>query len=372
MNIESILEKANLFNELVINSGFKRDMIEYYNAIQQAQNKNVMYMKDLSLKLMHNIDIFKSNALDKELDIILKSSQSFIVDNITQTISRINQDASIDANNYFQKFNQLLTKTNQDIAKNEQEIQEIITIFSRYSAEVIPYGEVGEKAVVSLVFKDLKSTKTLKEFSDILSIWSKILHKYHTILTSDSPEEIKLETIQSGSIDVIFNINVDLALSLTDVFKYGMDLFLGYLLYKEKIKDEIIPTYRGNQALIKSEEERESLMLDNIYIGIKDKIMEQHTNHLESDSNIDLVSLDKKIDNISSIITEHIIRGNEYKILSKIEDKTDDNDEVIESYEEAKIELREATAKSQNNLKKLSTEDTQILLDKYEMKEDID
>lgn len=48
MNIASILNKIKLFEELVIESGFKRDAIDYHQSIQQAHNRNLTFMKDLS------------------------------------------------------------------------------------------------------------------------------------------------------------------------------------------------------------------------------------------------------------------------------------------------------------------------------------
>ena len=51
MNIESILNKIFLFDKLIIKSGFKRDISDYYDAISESQNQNLVFMKDLSSKI---------------------------------------------------------------------------------------------------------------------------------------------------------------------------------------------------------------------------------------------------------------------------------------------------------------------------------
>ena len=57
----------------------------------------------------------------------------------------------------------------------------------------------------------------------------------------------------------------------------------------------------GNKKLIKSEEEREKLMLDNIQDSMKQKAIEQHEKKLELDSGIDKTGLKKKIEEVRSI-----------------------------------------------------------------------
>ena len=39
MNIQSLLDKIDLFNELVVESGFKRDLEAYQTALQNAETQ---------------------------------------------------------------------------------------------------------------------------------------------------------------------------------------------------------------------------------------------------------------------------------------------------------------------------------------------
>ena len=48
MNIESLIHKIKVFNELnSCRSGFKRDITDYRQSIAQAQNRNLVFMKGL-------------------------------------------------------------------------------------------------------------------------------------------------------------------------------------------------------------------------------------------------------------------------------------------------------------------------------------
>ena len=217
----------------------------------------------------------------------------------------------------------------------------------------------------------MNSTSTIKGFTKSLNKWNTVLSTYHTILKSNSPTEIDLECIQNGSIDVVLNINVDVALNLTELFKYGLITFGSYMAYKLKLKEEILNIYEDNEELKKLEDKKENLMLKHIKEKIKIKMNEQHEEHRKHDESIDTTSLDKKIDNVSSLITEHIIKGNEFKLLSKIEDKKDDNGEIIESSEELKKELREATAKVNMGYKELTENDIKLLVEKFETKDEL-
>ena len=72
MNIESLIAKTELFNDLIIKSGFRRDLQDYINTIQQAQNQNLVFMKDLSIKIIENLDFFENYSLNEELQAAAK------------------------------------------------------------------------------------------------------------------------------------------------------------------------------------------------------------------------------------------------------------------------------------------------------------
>ncbi|KUO65986.1 MAG: hypothetical protein ACYCZ2_12860 [Lutibacter sp.] len=364
MNIESLISKIELFNELVIKSGFKRDVTDFIQSIQQAQNRNIVFMKDLSNKVKNKLTDFENYGLDSELTLILRESKPFTELKTLNQLEELDQNTEIDGNAYFAQFNQLLNQLIQQIDQNKNEIDTVLLIFQKYVSED-DYESEGDRALVSLIFKDLKSTGSLKEFAKVLNRWNRMLLVYHTLLTSDSPKEIELVEIQNGSIDVIFNIDFDIAIDLTELIKTGLKVYGAYLLYKSKTAKVIIESYMGNQKLIKQEKDREKLMLENIKESIALKALIQHKEKIKRDKKIEKTSIDVKIEEVSSVITDHIIKGNELKLLTP-PDTTESEEETTN----VAVELREETAKVRETFKKLSTQEKQLLLQKYSIKDD--
>ena len=368
MNIESILEKINLFNELVINSGLKRDVRDYQVSIQVTQNRNLTFMKDISEKLKKSLTIIENNSVPHELKIILKDTTSFCELNTLEKLITIDMDNEIDANTYFTQFNAILTELIREITANENEIDTIEAIFSKYITGSDSYERKEEQALLSLIFKDLKSTGTLKEFSKVLQRWSKVLLMYHTLLKSESPNEVSLVEIQNGSIDVVLNIDIDVAIDLTELFKVGFMAYSSYLVYKSELAKELVASYCGHKKLIASELQREKYLLDNIKESIQVKMQEQHKFSIKEDKKIEQAGIKNKIEETSSLITDHIIKGNEIKLLSVIEEGELEDDD--ENPKDIRIELREITSLVRKRYKSLNPNDKQILLDRYELKDE--
>ena len=283
MNIESLINKIELFENLIFKSGFRRDVQDYINSIQQGQNQNLVFMKDLSQKVKSKLFECENFGLNSELNLALRDNSPFTeVDTLSQ-LEELDSDIEIVANTYFQKFNQILDQLLQNIDENKKELDDVMGVFQKYVSEQTEYDSEDEQAIVSLIFKDSKSTGSLKEFSKVLNRWNRMLIMYHTLLTSQSPDETSLVEIQNGSIDVIFNIDFGIAIDLTELIKTGLKVYGAYLLYKSKTAKEIIDSYMGNTRLIKQETEREKLMLDNIKYSVTQKVLEQHKDRLKTD-----------------------------------------------------------------------------------------
>ena len=105
MNIESLLNKVHLFESLVVTSGFKRDITDYFQAIQQSQNQNLVYMKDLSSRIKKSFRNFDNNLLNDELFYLLKNTIPFTELDIISKLDKLDEDSSVDANRYFKYFN---------------------------------------------------------------------------------------------------------------------------------------------------------------------------------------------------------------------------------------------------------------------------
>jgi len=363
MNIESLLSKIDLFESLVIKSGFKRDLNDYYQAIQQSQNQNLTFMKDLSGRIKSKLVGFDNYGLSSELKIVLKDTEPFTDFETLSELDALDTDTEIDAEEYYSKLRQVLSRLIKYIGENNEEIDAVMAVFKKYVSKDNEDKSDKGQALISLVFKDLKSTGSLKEFSKALDRWNRVLIVYHTLLTSESPEEVKLVEIQNGSIDVVFNINLDIALNLTELIKIGLQVYGAYLIYKSKAAKEIINSYMGNKKLLAQEREREKLMLDNIGESIINKALEQHKSKLKIDKKIEKTSIQAKVKEVSSVITDHIVKGNELKLLTP--PKTTEE-------EEANIanDLRESTAIIRKTLREIKQVDQQQLLDMYCIKDD--
>lgn len=363
MNIESLITKIELFEDLIFESGFRRDVQDYIKSIQQGQNQNLVFMKDLSQKVKSKLIECENFGLESELQSVLRENDPFTaLDTLTQ-LDELDSDTEIDGNAYFTGFNQILNPLLQNIDNNKKELDSVLGVFQEYVSDQTEYDSDEEQAIISLIFKDLKSTGSLKEFSRVLNRWNRMLIVYHTLLTSESPDEISLVEIQNGSIDVILNIDFDIAIDLTDLIKTGLKVYGAYLLYKSKTAKEIIASYMGNTKLIKQEKDREKLMLENIQDSVSQKILEQHKIRLKEDKKIEKTSIKVKVDEVSSVITDHIIKGNELKLLTPLEPNVVDEMDLNK-------ELREVTATVRERFKMLNPKEKQLLLDKYTIKDD--
>jgi hypothetical protein len=363
MNIESLISKIELFEDLIIKSGFKRDVNDYLQSIQQGQNQNLVFMKDLSQKVKNKLLECENYGLEFELDKVLRDNKPFTELDTLAKLEELDNDTEIDGNSYYSKFSQILTKLIQKLDSNKTELDSVLSIFQKYVSLEKKYEFENEQAIISLIFKDLKSTGSLKEFAKVLNRWNRMLLVYHTLLTSKSPDEISLVEIQNGSIDVIFNIDFDIAIDLTELIKTGLKVYGAYLLYKSKTAKEIIASYMGNLKLIRQEKEREKFMLENIKESIYNKALEQHKKRIKSDKNIEKNSIAVKLEEVSSVITEHIIKGNELKLLTAPEIYEEDEENLGE-------QLRQETAVVRERFKKLESSEKQFLLEKFTIKEE--
>ena len=364
MNIQTLIEKIRIFQEDIIESGFKRDVEGYVSSISPQQNRaNLQLFQDISDKLRNTLTKIYESDLPESLKLLLptESIKPFTDDNHLEKINVIIENKELPANQYFSQLNTFLSTLNSQITTNQTEINRLKVVFQDYVNSEQELINSDEYAVISIIFKDLKTTTSLKEFSKTLNKWNRTLLIYHQLLTSDTPEEIEIVEIQNGSIDVIVNLGFDIAVDLVELVKYGFKVFGGYLLYKSKAKD-IIATYFGNEILIKQEEQREKEMLKNIYKTLEQKITKQHKDALKNDKKIDKTALKVKVKDVAKTISEHIVKGNDLKLLAVPENDT-------EITEDAK-EMNFSSITNRKILKELPEEDRVKLIERYSFEDE--
>ena len=167
--------------------------------------------------------------------------------------------------------------------------------------------------------------------------------------------------VQNGSIDFIVNIDVDVALDLVELFKLGFEVFAAYLSYKKMIQP-IIATYHGNKKLISQEEARESLLLENIGTAVKDRVRAQNREAKKKDKTIDGTAVPKKVEQVTNLVTSHIVRGNDVKLLALPDQTSGEEGEAEEDHVEA---LREKSLEARRALRQIPDEAQQKLLEAY-------
>ena len=334
MNIQSLLEKIRLFEKLVLESGFKRDVTGLRESIAPQQNRqNLQLFQDIANKIKAYLTNIYESDLPESLEALLPTDlvRPFTETDHLQKLNEIIEDAELPTDQYFNKLNGLLNNLQKQIEENDTEIERLKEIFQDYAEYEQVDIDSDKYAVIALIFKDLKTTKSLKEFSKVLHKWNRTLLVYHQLLTSDAPEDIEIVEVQNGSIDVIVNIDLDIAVDLVDLIELGFKVFGGYLLYKSKVKD-IVATFFGNKKLLEQEKEREAEMLDNIYKAIEAKILEQHEQAKSKDVNVDQTAIEVKVKEVTDTLSEHIVKGNDIKLLAAPEE----NVELKEKAEEAR------------------------------------
>lgn len=369
MNIETISANILLFDSEIIESGFKRDVQDYLNSLSTNQN-NIVALRDIANRVSQKLLSIYSGDLPEALNKILPKSniKPFTVIDFSQNMLDLINNREIDQAQFFPKLQQLLTQLNQKLQENVTEISLIKNFIGPY-IKVEEVKIINEKeAIISIILKDKKTITNLKEFTKNINAWNRVLPIYHQILSSKSPKDIGIVEVQNGSIDLVINFDVNIALNLVELFKVGFKCYAAYLSYK-KIIAPITDAYFGNQKLLKGEKAREEELLNNISLAISSKIEEQHKFSLKTDTTIDK-NVEKKVEQVTNLITSHIIKGNDFKLLSSPGNK-DETEEQIKSRLENKKELETNSREVRIALKELPKQELTKLLKEYgQIKED--
>ncbi len=362
MNISTLKDYIDQFKSEIIDSGFKRDLQDYVGSLPNNQN-NIVILREVANKISAKLDEIYSSDLPENLEMLLvEKVKPFTKTPYNENFKQLINDKEINQQNFFQKLNQLVTQLNNEIQQNIAEINKIEKFIEPYLETQEETLTAEERAIIAIIFKDKKTITKLKEFTKNLQNWNKILPVYHQLISSSSPEEIEIVTVQNGSIDFLVNINVDLAINLADLFKYGFEAFMAYLTYKKMAKP-IVDSYLGNPKLIKGEKEREKLLIDNIGEAVKSKISEQHKEALKTDKEIDKTAINKKIDEVVKLVTSHILKGNDFKLLALPENAEMEKEEGNE--ENKKEELKKISTQVKQAVKFLPQEEMKKLLEQY-------
>lgn len=360
MNINTLNDIIGQFETEITISGFKRDLQDYVNSLPNNQS-NIVSLRDIANNVLKRlVEIYSTDLPDNLIKLLPDKVRPFSQIAYNDKLLEIINDKEIDLAIFFIRLNEVLNQLNNDIQQNISEIERINTFIKPYISTTINELTTEGKAIVSIVFKHEKTITDLKEFTKNLNYWNKIIPIYHQILSSTPPENIKIISVQNGSIDFLVNLNIDFAINLTEIFEVGFKAFLTYLGYKKMIKP-IVEGYLGNKKLVDGEKEREKELINNIAEAVKLKILDQHSKATKTDNAIDK-NIDKKVEEVVKLVTSHILKGNDLKLLALPEFAVTNEKET----EEIKINnLKRVSTQVKQAIKTLPQSEIKQLLEKY-------
>lgn len=365
MNIEILQEYISDFTREIVDSGFKRDLDDYISSLPASQN-NIVALRDIAEKVLTALDNLFTSDLPSALDILLPKKQvrPFTEMPFDMKLRKLVENTEIQQQEFFTQLTQILSQIQQQLQQNITEIDNIDQFIAPYISEDIRRVTEDQFAIIAIVFKETQTISSLKQFTKTLVAWDRMLPIYHQLLKSEYPQDIQIVEVQNGSIDFVVNLNIDVALNLVDLFKVGFQVFASYLAYKKMIKP-IIDSYHGNKKLINQEAEREKLLLGNIGIAIQKQIESQHKKAKKKDKTVDGTAIVKKVEQVTTLITSHIVKGNDLKLLAMPEPEVDEGEESSNIFSVAKNALQQQSMAARRQLSDIPTEDRTKLLEMY-------
>ncbi len=363
MNLELMSDHIRYFNREIVESGFKRDIDDYLSSLPNNQS-NILTLREVATKVLNVLERIYQSDLPDALQSILpsKAHRPFTETPHYANLKDIVENKQIELTEFFNQLNKCLKQLKSQLTENQSALDVVRDFIAPYISEEVKRITVDGIATISIVFKEHQTITSLEQFTKTLKAWNRILPIYHQLLKSDSPEDIQIVEVQNGSIDFVINLNLDVAINLVDLFKLGFMVFASYLSYKKMIKP-IVDSYHGNKKLINQEEERERDLLDNIGTAIQSEIKNQHKKARKADKRVDNTAVPKKVEQVTDLITSHIVKGNDIKLLAVPE--TGEAEEGEEDLSGEIDALREQSMIARRELSLIPAEAQRKLLQEY-------
>jgi hypothetical protein len=368
MNISTLVHKIQDYEEEVVESGFIRDIQGFISTLAQTQNnQNIVLLKDIATKVFEALIRMEDHDLGKDIGLIIVAAgiAKFSPASHIAKIKGLLNDPKIDTSQMYANLNSELTAINNELSSISSEA-------TRIKGVILPYYERDRKiegaATFAISFKDDATIFNFKSFGKAIAKWERSLKLFQQLISSEAPKDAELVNIQNGSLDVVLNINVDIAFNFAEIVKYCLVAFGGYLSYK-RLNQPVSKSYLGNKKLEDLEREKEGLLLENIGTSVKTKLLQLHQTCLKTDPKINKESVEKKIEQVADLITEHIVRGNDIKLL--VDYRKSDNEEE-KKRQEIVDEIEEGKNSVKRDYKELSKDDRTLLLDTYAKSEDME
>ncbi len=342
---------------MFLNNSFARKLQDYLVTIQNNPS-NIVLTKEITDRLITDLEGIMQTDISLNLNKVLYASavKSFTDEKYYTELINLKEANYSDYSSQYNILNNIITQLDADVKQNIINLENLKTVFKPFLNK--DYSELqGDKnAIFSIVLNNIQSYHNLKILNRELNRWDHGLMIYQQILSPDTPKSLEIVEVSEGSIEILLNLDADTVSSLIDLFKTGLEAFGAYLTYKE-IKNKLTKPFQDNKKLMKGEEEQEKLLLENVDETIINKLKQQ----AEASNQEKIEALDKKIDVVTKLLTDQIVKGNNIKLISAPE-----NEVEMEELEEEKEKI---FTNSQKVFKKLDEPSKQKLLDQYIVKE---
>jgi hypothetical protein len=358
MTVRKIIELIDFIKDKIGIKGFSIKLQDYLVTIQNNTN-NLVLLKELTDKVIFDYEKLEEEEIPELLEkVLVHIEKPFTKDEFLKQLKHLKEQNYPDPASHYNTLNSILTQVQARVNSNISELDIISTTIKPFLSKDYSDLQSKENAIFAIIFNNEQSYNSLKLLSFELKNWDKGLFIYQQIISEETPKPFEIIEIDQGSIEVVLNLLFDVSEKLLDLFKTGFEVYGSYLAYKTIVKDTLLKSFRGNEKLISAEEEREKLLLENVRIAVREELKKQAKKIKKQEA------IEKKIDEVTKLVTEHIIKGNSVKLLSAPEDK----EEIFEKEEEKELYF----IKSKADYKKLDEATKQILISEFTTQPQVD
>lgn len=351
MTVRKIIELIDFIKSKIGKKCFSTKLQDYLVTIQNNTN-NLVLLKELTDKIIFEYQQLEEDEIPEMLEkVLVHSEKPFTRDKFLKQLNDLKDKNFEDPGSHYNTLNSILSQIQERVNSNIVELDKISSTVKPFLSKDYSDLQTEQNAIFAIIFNNEKSYNSLKLLSFELKNWDKGLFIYQQIISEETPKPFEIVEIDQGSIEVVLNLIFEVGEKLLEVFKIGFEVYGAYLGYKTVIQDTLLKSFRGNEQLIKGENEREKLLLENVRIAVREELKKQSKKIKKQEA------LEKKIDEVTKLVTEHIIKGNSVKLLSAPEEK----EEILEKEEEKE----KYYVKSKVDYKKLDEATKQLLITEF-------
>jgi hypothetical protein len=351
MTVRKIIELIELVKNKIGNENYISKLQDYQSTIQN-NSSNIVLLKELLEKSIFDIEDLMEESVPELLNKLLVGKiVPFEFEKYHKQLIGLMEKNHSDYSTLYNELTSIFSQMIEKITQNLTEIENIKKVINPFQTKDFEELQAEDNAIFAIIFNNENSFNNLKSLSFELKNWDRGLFLYQQIISDETPKAFEIIEVEQGSVEVVINLVFDVAEKLVDLFKTGLETYGAYLAYKTLIHEKLFDTFKGNKELILLEEKREKLLLENVKKSVKEEIKKQIKKGKKQEA------IDKKIDEVTRLITDHIIKGNTVKLLSAPEEK----EEIIEKEKEKE----KLFIKSKIDYKKLDAITKQLLLEEF-------